>query len=158
MVRFPLRSWGLSVVQQGPHGGVSVWLALVVVPLAVVEDGGLEVFGAVVFFDAEHEGHHVVVDVEEAGIQCLGGHHWLLVVVACVVGGLLVGGFPVCCELELFALSAFPVPEVVADFTDLWGSVFSQDVVDVHGYFVSCCRAWWVAVLMMMLHFVDMKK
>ena len=44
----------------------------------MVEDGGLEVFGAVVFFDAEHEGHHVVVDVEEAGIQCLGGHNWLL--------------------------------------------------------------------------------
>src|SRR5690625_6466747 len=78
MVRFPLPSWGLSVVQQGPHGGVSVWLASVVVPVAVVEDGGLEVFGAVVFFDAEHEGHHIVIDVEEADIKCLGGHHWLL--------------------------------------------------------------------------------
>ena len=55
-----------------------MWLALVVVPVAVVEDGGLEVFGAVVFFDAEHEGHHVVIDVEEADIKCLGGHHWLL--------------------------------------------------------------------------------
>src|SRR5690625_2356959 len=99
MVRFPYSSWFLSVLQQGPHGGVSAWLALVVVPVAVVEDGGLEVFGAVVFFDAEHEGHHVVVDVEEAGIQCLGGHHWLLVVVVCVVGGCLVGGCPVGGEL-----------------------------------------------------------
>ena len=78
--------------------------------------------------------------------------------VACVVVGCCVGGAPVCGEFEAVVLSAFPVPEVVADFTDLGGSVFSQDVVDVHGYFVSCCRAWWVAVLMMMLHFVDMKK
>src|SRR5690625_838012 len=101
MVRFPLPSWGLSVVQQGPHGGVSVWLALVVVPVAVVEDGGLEVFGAVVFFDAEHEGHHVVVVVEEGDVQ----------------------GF--------FAAHRF---------SPWW-----------------LC-AWWLAVLMMMLHFVDMKK
>src|SRR5699024_6275376 len=71
-------SWFLSVLQQGPHGWVASWLALVVVPVAVTEDDGLEVFGAVVFFDAEHEGDHVVVEVEEADIKCLGGHHWLL--------------------------------------------------------------------------------
>ena len=46
-----------------------------------------------------------------------------------MVGGCLVGGFPVCCELELFVLSAFPVPEVVADFTDLWVEVASSDFV-----------------------------
>ena len=30
-------------------------MALVVVPVAVVEDGGLEVFGPVVFFDADSD-------------------------------------------------------------------------------------------------------
>src|SRR5699024_1408855 len=54
---------------------VSVWLALVVVPVAVVEDGGLEVFGPVIFFDAKHEGHHVVIDVEEGDGQCFFGAH-----------------------------------------------------------------------------------
>ena len=50
-----------------------MWLALVVVPVAVVEDGGLEVFGAVVFFDAEHEGHHVVIDAPGAILFYLTG-------------------------------------------------------------------------------------
>src|SRR5699024_8732384 len=75
MVRFPLPSWGLSVVQQGPHGGVSVWLPGEVVPVAVVEDGGLEVFGPVVFFDAEHEGHHVVISFDEGDVQGGFGAH-----------------------------------------------------------------------------------
>ena len=46
-----------------------------VVPVAVVEDGGLEVFGAVVFFDAEHEGHHVVICFDEFEVDCFREAH-----------------------------------------------------------------------------------
>ena len=42
-------------MDDGWHGWVASWLALVVVPVAVVEDGGLEVFGPVVFFDANSD-------------------------------------------------------------------------------------------------------
>lgn len=59
-------------------------------PVAVTEDDGLEVFGPVVFFDAEHEGDHVVVEVEEGDIQGSGNHFPILVVVVCVVVGAVV--------------------------------------------------------------------
>src|SRR5699024_2135875 len=58
-----LSSWFLSVLQQGPHGGVSVWLALVVVPVAVAEDDGLHALVPVVFFDADSDSE-VVACVE----------------------------------------------------------------------------------------------
>src|SRR5699024_3458592 len=46
-------------------GGVSAWLASVVVPVAVTEDDGLEVFGPVVFFVELF--HEVIL-----------GAHWLV--------------------------------------------------------------------------------
>lgn len=54
---------------------VASWLALVVVPVAVVKDDGLELFGPVVFFDAEHKCERVVVVVEEGDVQCFFGDH-----------------------------------------------------------------------------------
>ena len=93
---------------------------MVVVPVAVAQDHGLEVFGPVVFFDAEHEGDHVVVEVEEADIKCLGAHHWLLVVVVCVVVGCFDDDAPFCRHEEVIAYSAGPQPASLRflDFDD----------------------------------------
>src|SRR5699024_9679271 len=92
-------SWFLSVLQQGPHGGVSAWLALVVVPVAVAEDDGLHALVPVVFLDADSDSEVVacaesrvwadegvvfggVGDLSESGwsfavtIECEVAHFW----------------------------------------------------------------------------------
>src|SRR5699024_3257755 len=83
-------SWFLSGLQQGPHGGVSAWLALVVVPVAVAEDDGLHALVPVVFFDADSDSEVVACaesrvwadeDVVSGGVGKFSESGWEFVVI-----------------------------------------------------------------------------